>query len=148
MQHRLLNGTYECSLDNRFRMAIPARVRDRFSSGATVGWWFDGCLAVLPTLEWPDLIERTFGEMDVLNDDQRELSRFLLAGSYDQELDRQGRILLPQDLREYAGLGGKVKVVGSREYLEIWDPERLAERFAVLHREGVSSVAQRLAGRV
>lgn len=147
MQRRLLNGTYECSLDDRFRVAIPARLRDRFVSGATVCWWFDRCLAVVPTPEWPDLIERTFGPMDVLNGDQRELSRFILAGSYDHELDRQGRIPLPQELRDYAGLDGKVKVLGAREWLEIWDPERLAARFAPVHEEGVESLAQRLTHR-
>ena len=52
MQRRLLSGTYECSLDNRFRLAIPARLREPFVAGATVGWWIDECLVVVPSVEW------------------------------------------------------------------------------------------------
>jgi len=148
VQRRLLSGTYECSLDNRFRMAIPARVRDPFVAGAMVGWWFDDCVIIVPRHEWPAMVQRTFGAMSLLDDEQRDLSRFLLAGAYDQELDRQGRVLLPAELREHAGLGGRAKVVGAGDYLEVWDPDRLAERFAGLRREGVSVRAKRLADRV
>jgi MraZ protein len=149
MARRLLSGTYECSLDSRFRLAVPARVRDPFAEGATLAWWLDDCLVVVPRLEWPSFIDATFGRMSVLDDDQRELRRFLLAGAFEQEaLDRQGRVLVPAELREFAGLDGRVKVVGAGEYLEVWDPERLAGRFAALRREGVGQRAQRLAERV
>lgn len=148
VQRRLLSGTYECSLDNRFRMAIPARVREPFTAGAMVGWWFDDCVIIVPRMEWPSMVERTFGAMSLLDDEQRDLSRFLLAGAYDQDLDRQGRVLLPADLREHAGLGSRAKVVGAGDYLEVWDPDRLADRFAGLRREGVSARAKRLADRV
>ena len=148
MQRRLLTGTHECSLDNRFRLAIPARLREAFLGGAVVGWWIDECLIVVPRGEWAGLIERTFGSMSVLDDEGRELSRFLSAGAFEQDLDRQGRILLPTELREHAGLASRVKVVGAGEYLEVWDGDRLSERFAALRREGVSARAKRLADRV
>jgi len=148
MQHRLLSGTYECSLDNRFRIAIPAKLREPFAGGATVAWWLDPCLVVVPRGEFPDLIRRTFGAMSVLDDDGRELSRYLLAGAYEQDgLDRQGRVLVPAELRDHAALDGRVKVIGAGDYLELWNPERLSGRFAALHREGVSSRAKRLAER-
>lgn len=140
MQRRMLSGTYECSLDNRFRLAIPARVRDSFAEGAAVSAWFDDCAIVAPRLEWPSIVERVFGEMDVQNPQQRLLSRYLHA--YTQEidaLDRQGRIIVPENLRELAGLTGKVKVVGAGEYLEIWNPARLEESFEAARREGVST---------
>jgi len=148
MNRRLLSGTYECSLDNRHRVAIPARVRDPFVGGAVVGWWIDECLVVVPRTEWPTLMERTFGQMSLLDDDQRELSRFLMAGAFEQDLDRQGRVLLPAELREHAGIDGKAKVVGAGDYLELWDPERLTSKFAALREEGVSARAKRLADRV
>jgi MraZ protein len=148
MQRRLLSGTYECSLDNRFRLAVPARVREPFAAGAMVAWWIDDCLVVVPRAEWTGLIERIFGSLSVLDDDGRALSRFILAGAYEHDaLDRQGRLLIPAELRDHAGLDGRVKVVGAGEYLELWNPERLAERFAELRREGVSVRAKRLAER-
>lgn len=148
MARRLLSGTYECSLDSRFRLAVPARVRDPFANGATVAWWLDECLVVVPRDDWAELIDRTFGALNVLDDDQRDLRRFLLAGSFEQDLDRQGRILLPSELREHAGLDGQARVVGAGEYLEVWKPEVLEERFGALRREGVSARAKRLADRV
>ena len=77
---RLLSGTYECSLDDRSRVAIPARLREPFADGTVTAWWLDDCLVVVPRFEWPGFIEGTFGRMSVLDDDQREISRFLLAG--------------------------------------------------------------------
>ena len=118
-------------------------------SGATIGWWLDEGLILVPTSEWSGLVERTFGAMSVLDDDARELSRFLIAGAYDHELDRQGRIPVASEQREYAGIEGrKVRLVGVGEYLEVWEPARLADRFSQLRREGVSARAKRLAGRV
>lgn len=142
MRRRLLTGTYECSLDNRFRLAIPARVREPFQEGgAVIGWWLDDCVIVVPAEDWGGLIERTFPEMNPLDDRKRDLSRFLLAGAFDQELDKQGRISLPQHLRDHAGIGQRATVVGVGEYLEVWDPDRLASRFATLREEGVSARA-------
>jgi MraZ protein len=129
-------------------MAVPARLRDRFAEGAVIAWWLDPCLVVVPRLEWTSLVERTFGEMSVLDDDQRELSRFLLAGAFDQDLDRQGRVVLPAELRDHAGIGDRVKVVGAGDYIEIWNPEELAARFSELRDEGVSQRAKRLADRM
>jgi MraZ protein len=146
---RLLSGTYECSLDDRSRVAIPSRLRDPFADGTVTAWWLDECLVVVPRFEWPDFIEGTFGRMSVLDDDQRELSRFLLAGAFEQEgLDKQGRLLVPAELREHAGLDGKVKVVGAGSYLELWNPDRLAERFDRLRKDGVAQRAARLAQRI
>jgi len=147
MNRRLLSGTHECSLDDRHRIAIPARLREPFADGAVVGWWIDECLVVVPRREWDDLIGKTFGEMSVLDDESRELMRFLLAGAYEQDLDKQGRVMLPPDLREHGGIGQRARVVGAGDYLEVWDPDRLDQRFAALRREGVSARAKRLADR-
>jgi MraZ protein len=148
MQRRLLSGTYECSLDSRFRLAIPAKLREPFAEGAMVGWWIDECLVVVPSPDFTPLVDRTFGTMSVLDDEARELSRFIIAGAFTHELDKQGRIPLTAELREHAGIGdAKVRLIGVGDYLEIWDPARLAERFAKLRREGVSHHAKRLAAR-
>lgn len=149
MAPRLLSGTYECSLDDRSRVAIPSRLREPFAHGTVTAWWLDDCLVVVPRSEWPGFIEGTFGRMSVLDDDQREVSRFLLAGAFEQEvLDRQGRLLVPAELREHAGLDGRVKVVGAGSYLELWDPARLDERFQRLREDGVARRAARLAQRM
>jgi MraZ protein len=149
MQRRLLSGTYECSLDNRFRFAIPARLRDAFAGGATVSWWIDDCLAVVPALEWDDLVGRTFGDMSPFDETARDMRRFIIGSALTNDLDRQGRIALSADHRQHAAIeDGKLRLVGVGDYLEAWDPTRLAARFDKLRREGVSSHAERLANRV
>ena len=85
MQHLPLRGIYECSLDNRFRMAIPAKVREAFVQGVTMSVWFDGCVMLAPRHEWQAIVDRLFGEMDVMDASQRQLSRLLHAQSYDQD---------------------------------------------------------------
>lgn len=149
MQRRVLSGIYECSLDSRFRLAIPAKLREPFAEGAMVGWWIDECLVIVPSVDWTSLIDRTFGTMSVLDDEARELSRFIIAGAFHHELDKQGRVPLTAELREHAGIGDqKVRLIGVGEYLEVWDPASLTDRFAKLRREGVSHHAKRLAARV
>jgi MraZ protein len=149
MQQPLLNGTYECTLDDRSRLAIPARVREHFSRGAMVGWFLDECIVVVPLDRWDALITDTFGSLSILRDDQRELLRYILSGAHDQpELDKQGRILVSAELREYADLQGKVKVVGAGPYLEVWNPARLGEKVQHLRQEGVSNRAASIAERL
>jgi len=149
MQRRLLIGTYECSLDDRFRLAIPARLRGPFADGTTVARWLDPCLVLVPTDDFDRFIEETFGRLTVLEPEQRELSAWILGGAFHQPpLDRQGRLVIPQKLRELAGLDGQVEVVGAGGYLEVWNPERLEKRFDELEREGVSNRAKRLAERL
>ncbi len=126
MQHTALRGTYECSLDNRFRLAIPAKVRDAFVLGTTMSVWFDGCAMVAPRGEWQAIVDRLFGDLNLLDPSQRRLSRQLHAQSADQDaLDRQGRVLVPEVIREVAALETKVVVVGNGDYLELWNPARL-----------------------
>ncbi|HMO00848.1 MAG TPA: hypothetical protein PKD59_15660 [Miltoncostaeaceae bacterium] len=149
MQRRLLSGTYECSLDNRFRLAIPARLRDAFAGGATVSWWIDDCLAVVPALEWDELVGRTFGDMSPFDETARDMRRFITGPPQTNDGDRRGPIPHPGDHRQHAGIeDAKVRLVGVGDYLEAWDPSRLTARFEKLRREGVSSHAERLAARV
>lgn len=147
MQRRMLSGTYECALDNRFRLAIPARVREAFAEGAAMSMWFDQCAVIAPRLEWPEIVEGMFGQMSVMDDDQRMLSRYLHAFMWEDTLDKQGRILVPENIRAEADLGMKVKVVGAGPYLELWNPARLDASFEALRREGVSTLGKRLVER-
>jgi MraZ protein len=145
----MLSGMYECTLDNRFRLAIPSKVREPFvEAGAAMSLWFDDSVVLAPRLEWPKIVERTFGEMNVMNDDQRQLSRLLHAYTFDQEvLDKQGRVVVPEKLRRLADVDTKVTVVGAGDYLEIWNPQRLEATFEALRREGVSTLGNRIVER-
>lgn len=146
MDRRPMGGIYECKLDNRFRFAIPARVRGPFlEGGATVGWWLDGCLIVCPTDRWDGLVNEVFGDLSKLDEKSRWLSRFVLGGSMEQELDKQGRVSLAPAQREHAGIGSAVTVVGNGDFLEVWEPEELQRRLDALRGGGVERYAKELA---
>jgi len=121
-QASFLTGEFRHALDDRGRIAIPARFRSRLGQGATLARWLDRCLGVFPSEEWGSLAEKIRG-LPRTNPNAREFVRFMSSGAVDIELDRQGRLLVPSYLREYAGLAeGEVVIVGALDHLEIWAP--------------------------
>lgn len=117
-----LTGEYRHALDDRGRIAVPARFRGRLSEGATLTRWLDACLAVFPRDAWAELAEKLRG-LPLTSTKAREFGRFMSSGAVDVELDRQGRLLVPGYLRTYAALEpGEVIVVGALNRLEIWAP--------------------------
>lgn len=140
MQQSSLKGSYECSLDNRFRLAIPSKHRHEFERGITVSRWLDECLVIAPREYWPVLIEKYFGNLDVRIDRDRWLRRYLMAGAYEQDgLDKQGRVVIPPELRGRLQLGSKAKLIGAGEYFELWNPELIDDTFAEMEEGGVSN---------
>jgi len=111
-------------MDDRGRVAVPARFRARLAEGATLARWLDGCLGVFPRDAWEALATK-LRDLPMASGSAREFARFMASGAIEAELDRQGRLLIPGYLRTYAGLEiGEVIVVGALSRLEIWAPAR------------------------
>ena len=85
--------------------------------------WIDGCVALFPRADWEALAERT-AALSVADLNARTFQRFLFGAAFEVELDRQGRFVLPSVLRDFAGLGSEVVIVGARNRLELWSPSR------------------------
>jgi MraZ protein len=136
-------GRYSHSLDAKGRVAIPARFRDAIGSDAVITRGIDRCLSLYPMSAWEPLAEKVSG-LSISDPDARVFRRMFFAEAANVEFDRQGRILIPPDLRRYAGLDGEALVVGMHSYVEIWSPEGWESQAELLDREG-SSIAQRLA---
>jgi transcriptional regulator MraZ len=118
----LLTGEFRHTLDDRSRVAVPARFRGRLAEGATLARWLDRCLGLFPHDEWEELAAK-LRSLPLTNANAREFARFMSSGAVEVELDKQGRILVPGYLREYASLSeGEVIVVGALNRLEIWAP--------------------------
>lgn len=83
----------------------------------------DGCLVVYDNNGWK-VFEETLQEMPMNRKDVRQVARFFLAGAADVEVDKQGRILIPTDLRDYAGLEKEVVLIGMADKIEIWSKDR------------------------
>jgi MraZ protein len=113
-------------MDNKGRVSVPVRYREvlqeRQDRQLILTNW-DGYILAFPQSEWVK-VEAKLGELALFRKDYRSFQRFLISGVEECPLDRQGRILIPQNLRDYAKLGREVAIVGLVRNFEIWDRER------------------------
>ncbi|MHB8377924.1 MAG: division/cell wall cluster transcriptional repressor MraZ [Dehalococcoidia bacterium] len=125
-------GTFDYAMDERGRLPLPPRYRDAFREGIVLSQGSpDRCLHVYTWSAFERQADQYTAE-SAMRRKGRVLRRALFADAYSTELDGQNRVLIPSPLREYAGLSGKVLVVGGGERLEVWSPtEYEAERARV-----------------
>lgn len=114
-------GQYNHSMDAKGRVALPAKFRAELKK-AVVTKGLDNCLFVYPKKEWDKMAEK-LAALPVAKANTRAFSRLMLAGAMEVEFDKQGRIILPEYLRSFAGLKKEVIVAGLYTRLEIWDQD-------------------------
>jgi MraZ protein len=136
-------GEYEHSLDEKGRLAIPARFREELGEIVYVTRGFDRCLMGFTREKWEELSQQV-SQLAVGARDARDLRRLLFSNAAELQPDRQGRILIPQNLREYANLGEQVILAGLSTYFEIWSSERWQEVLDKIDDNG-SVLAEQLA---
>lgn len=118
----MLLGEYTHNLDTKGRVAVPAKFRDAVLGGAIITRGLDNCLFVFAQKEWQALAEKLMA-LPLAQANSRAFVRLMLAGAMDVNLDNQGRILIPDYLRQYAGLTKEVIVAGLYNRMEVWDAE-------------------------
>ena len=121
----MFTGEYRHTVDEKGRIAVPAKFRAQLGAGAVVSRWLDACLAIHTQQGWEALAAKV-AALPITDQASRRFQRFVFAGATEVELDRQGRVLLPAFLRDHIGLGPDAVVVGSRDHAEIWVPETWA----------------------
>ncbi len=120
-------GRYEHSVDPKGRVILPAKFRAHFDEGGYLTQYHEGCLALWTPEEFnaqSDAMEAAQG----MGPAERKLARVWAAGTQEVEVDRQGRIPIAPSLRTFARLDGGVLVMGAINRIELWDPERWAEK--------------------
>lgn len=120
---KIMTGEYRHSLDSKGRVFIPARLREELGDVFYITLSMDHCLNIYGSENWKSFTDKV-NTMSYIN--QRKM-RPLFAHAVKCELDAQGRVLIPQALREYAGLIKNVAVVGCNNHAEIWDSDTWAE---------------------
>ena len=141
---RVLLGEFEQRLDEKNRVTIPARLRDRFLDGVYVTRGFDRCLVVFPRENWDAFVEQQTSRLDPFSREGRQMQRYLFGGAVEAEMDRQGRVALPAPLLKHADIQRDIVVAGVRDRMEIWNRDAWRQAFDEF--EGsVESVAERLA---
>ena len=119
-------GEYNHTIDAKGRLIVPVKFREILGDNFIVTKGLDGCLFVYPNDEWTRFEEKLKG-LPLTNKNARQFTRFFLAGAAACEVDKQGRILLPQVLREVASLEKDVVLVGVASRIELWSRERWDE---------------------
>lgn len=120
-------GRYEHTIDEKGRLIIPARFRDLLAEGAYVTRGFDRNLIVLTESSFQRLFERS-NQLSLTDTNARMLNRQMFSDAASVEFDKAGRILMPQYLRQFAGLDGPVVIVGVGAHVEIWSQQAWAEQ--------------------
>ena len=108
------------------RLIIPSRFRELLGEEFVLTRGLDGCLSIYPMDEWV-AFEEKLRALPLTNKDARTFSRFFVAGATTCQLDKQGRILVPQTLREFAGLDKDVVLTGNLNRIEVWSKEKWSE---------------------
>ena len=113
-------GTHEQKLDEKGRLILPAKFREELATGLVITKGQERCLYVFPQNEFLTITE-TLRQAPVTQKAARDYSRVMFAGAHDEIPDRQGRVTIPQSLREYASLEKECVVIGANTRVEIWD---------------------------
>ena len=119
----MLLGTYSHSLDAKGRLIVPAKLRESLGDSFVITKSLDHCLAIYPSDGWEDFIEKIETLPKISNEPARRLRRFYFGNSQTIEVDKQGRVLIPGNLRDYAGLKKDVTLIGVNDHVEVWDDE-------------------------
>lgn len=137
-------GRHAHNLDSKGRLAIPARFREFLVEGLVLTRGIDNCLAAYPRSAWDQLAERV-NALSMADRDARLFRRMVFAEAADVALDGQGRIVIPAELRRYAGIDREAIVVGVHSSIEIWSPTAWDEVSGQVDAGG-EEIAARLAG--
>jgi MraZ protein len=119
----MLLGTYSHSLDAKGRLIVPAKLRESLGDSFVITKSLDHCLAIYPNSGWENFIGKIETLPKISSEPARRLRRFYFGNSQTIEVDKQGRILIPGNLREYAGLTRDCVLIGVNDHVEIWDQE-------------------------
>lgn len=115
-------GEYQHTLDNKGRVIIPSKLRDDLGENFIITKGLDNCLFVYPESEWK-ILEEKLKKLPMTNRDARAFVRFFFSGATECTLDKQGRVLLPANLRKHSKLIKDAVIIGVSTRLEIWSKE-------------------------
>lgn len=120
----MLMGTYHHSVDAKNRMIIPSKLKEQLGDNVTIIKDTGGCLCMYSEEEWASYTARL---NDIPKSESKKLARFLYANAVEVQPDAQGRILIPDNMIEYAGIKKNIVTLGCGKYAEVWAEEKYGE---------------------
>jgi MraZ protein len=140
--NKMLIGEYLHTLDSKKRISLPAKFRKEVGRRVVITRGLDSCLFMFPEKAWQKIAEKV-SNLPVGQADTRGMSRFLLAGAVETEVDSAGRILIPDFLKDFADLKSRVVLAGVSDRIEIWN-EKTWEEYKRRIEKGADQMAQTL----
>lgn len=134
-------GEFSHTIDDKGRLTIPAKFRDELEGGVVITRGLDGCLWAYPRFEWEKLAEK-ISQQPSTNQAVRNFVRFMFSSAFDSIPDRQGRVIIPQNLRDYADIQNEATVIGVMNRVEIWKPDTWTAVFSKVEEDPEVIVAQ------
>lgn len=119
-------GEYNHALDSKNRIIIPSKFREALKEKVVLTKGLDGCLYAYPLNEW-SILEQKLKNLPLTSKDARAFVRFIFSGANEMDIDKQGRILIPQNLLEYGKIQKDVVTIGVSNRIEIWSKEKWDE---------------------
>lgn len=132
-------GQFEHHLEEKGRLSIPSKFRPELASGAVLSQGLDGCLFLYPKATWERLIDK-LSQLPLTRSDARSFTRSLSFGACEVDIDRLGRILVPDYLRNFANLKNDCMIAGALDRIEIWDKAKFGS-----YTSAVNSKAEEIA---
>lgn len=120
-------GEFHHTLDEKFRFSCPKRFRNELEKGFTITRGVDNCLLIYTNNDW-DIFGEEVSNLPLTNKSARDFQRHILSGAMEIELDKTGRCILPEHLREFAEIKKNIVIAGIGGKIEVWSEEKWAER--------------------
>ena len=139
---RMLIGQYQHTIDSKKRLALPVKFRGELGNKVVVTKGVENCLVVYPEKEW-EIMSQKLSSLPISQGEARSFTRHLLASATEVDLDKLGRILIPDYLKAYAGLEKNAVVCGLSNRLEIWDTAKW-EKYSQGAEKGVEEIVSKL----
>ncbi|RJQ26255.1 division/cell wall cluster transcriptional repressor MraZ [Candidatus Parcubacteria bacterium] len=138
----MLIGQVNVKVGEKGRIAFPKKFREELGDKVIITYGFENSLMIVPEKNWKSLLEGTENKPFILSG-ARDTQRFLLGGAATIELDSQGRFVLPEYLRDFAGVSDEVVFIGLYRYVEVWDAKKWTE-YRKNMQKNISEVAEKL----
>lgn len=135
-------GEFQHNVDSKGRIIVPSKFRDELGASFVLTRGLDKCLFAYPMDEWK-LLEERLKKLPLTKKDARAFTRFFFSGAVECEVDKQGRINIPQPLRKYAGLEKECVVIGVSNRVEFWSDEHWEDYF-IESEESFADIAENL----
>jgi len=144
----MITGEFRCSLDEKSRLLIPARIRAEVAGYVVIlTRGVENCLWLFPPEEWKTFSENLIGSTSLFQEKARLIQRRMIAPAQETEIDKAGRIVIPQTLREYAALQKECLILGLKKYIEIWS-ETAYQSYLEENEAKFKEAAEELGGRI